>query len=272
MDLLSGILAGLHKSEEARDLLQRLVEVRRRVQGPEHEQTICSRIVLANVMRDLGEFEASRAMHESSYDLARRGLGPNHKYTLEAMIGLGLVYWRRAEPAKAQTLFDAVLAVRRRAARPDPGLLQWSLLTVGFALWDQGKYEEAERVNEEALEIGVASMGLDHWHTELALGNLIAVPRGQKKGDALHALHERWMRRLEGSDAPPGGRIANRLTGERLGAAIDHLVWAELNSVPLLADREACLRAAKRAAELQPNRSFARRNIGAGLLPLGAPR
>jgi tetratricopeptide (TPR) repeat protein len=259
MALLAGLLhAPLHRNAEARDLCQQAIEGRRRVLGPEHEETIQSRVVLGNILRDLGEFDASRGMHESTYDLARRVLGPNHTYTLEAMIGLGLVHWRRNEPAKAQTLFEAVLAIRRRAARPDPGLLQWSLLTVGFALWDQGKFEEAERVNQEALEVGIASTGLDTRHTELALANLIGCLAPQKKGGALRALHEHWMRRLEGSDALPGGGVANHLTGERLGAAIDHLVWAELQNAPLLADREACLRAAKRAADLQPNRSFAR--------------
>ena len=138
-------------------------------------------------------------------------------------------------------------------------------------LQDQGKYEEAERVNEEALEIGT-SLGLDLWHTELALHNLIWCLAAQKKSGALCALRKRWMRRLEGSDERLGGGIGNRLTGERLGAAIDHLVSAELHCAPLLTDREACLRAAKRAAELQPDRSFARRVFGAGLRPLGATR
>jgi serine/threonine protein kinase/tetratricopeptide (TPR) repeat protein len=258
MHFLADILHSVHKNNEAHDLCQRTLEARRRVLGPEHEDTIASRILLGHILRDLGQLEASRAMHESTYDLSRRVLGPDDAHTLEPMIGMGLVYRAQKQPSKAQTLYEAVLAVRRRAARPDPFALQWTLLNLDWVLQDQGKFAEAEAVAEEALEIGSTSLGLDHWHTGLALGDVIRCLAEQGKGEKLRALHKRWVDRLEGSDAQPGKRTAPRLTGERLGTSMSGLVWFELLLAPKLADPEACLRDARPAAELNLSSSFGR--------------
>lgn len=65
----------------ARDVEQRALEVRRRVQGPEHPETLIAMDQLAQTLLDLGEAAAAAELQRSALEATHRLKGPRHPDT-----------------------------------------------------------------------------------------------------------------------------------------------------------------------------------------------
>ena len=109
---------GLGLFPRAESLLSRSLQIRRKVLGPQHPDTLAS-------MNDLGEAiwrqarypEAEKLVHEA-LDGRQRTLGPNHPATLASMNNLGLLLTQENRYAEAEKLFRQLLDTQRRTVGP----------------------------------------------------------------------------------------------------------------------------------------------------------
>ena len=171
---------------------------------------------------------------------------------LALLAGAGVALWQaqhaRAQAARAEEVKRLVLSIFenadtagggsrkttavdlleqarvRLAAVPvsDPAIRAELLTSVGISLTGLGEYQQGERVLEDATQLAVAQLGVEHANTvaaQLALGEALieigqapargAAPRRCGAGDAPHRRHRRTGERpsLEGEPARRGGPL-----------------------------------------------------------------
>jgi hypothetical protein len=73
----------------ARELQEKVVEVRTRVLGPEHPNILSSINNLATTLLSMGDLPAARELQEKVVDVFTRVLGPEHPQTSSSMQWLG---------------------------------------------------------------------------------------------------------------------------------------------------------------------------------------
>jgi non-specific serine/threonine protein kinase/serine/threonine-protein kinase len=150
--------------KDAEPYLEKSLERRRRLLGPEHPDTLAAMHALADVYNDQGKYTQAEKLTEETLDLRRRVLGEDHRDTLATACLMGRVYLSLARPRTATDLLEASLsAVRGRAA--DDSVTGEILLTLASTNLVLGRYPIGERRAREALEHGLRRSGKEDLFT-----------------------------------------------------------------------------------------------------------
>jgi tetratricopeptide (TPR) repeat protein len=84
---------------------ERALEIRRKVLGEEHPETLDAMSNLALVYQEQGQLDKAELLDVQVLELSRRVLGEEHEDTLTSMNNLALVYSMRGEYAKAELIY-----------------------------------------------------------------------------------------------------------------------------------------------------------------------
>jgi eukaryotic-like serine/threonine-protein kinase len=161
---------GLYR--EAAKQHEAALDLRRRVLGPEHPDTLRSMNNLAIVYADEGKYAQAEMLHSQAQEIERRVMGPEHPNTLMSMHNLALVYMREGKYAQAETLYGQTLEIERRVLGPEhPNTVQ-SMVNLGIIYGDEGKYAQAEALDSQTLEIERRVFGPEHPNTLRCMNNL----------------------------------------------------------------------------------------------------
>jgi len=189
---------------KAQPLLERALELRRSLQGPEAAETLDSAADLGVLLWRRGLFADAERLFREVLDVRRRVLGPGHPKTAETLSDLGLVL-KDAERPEAEVLLREALALRQKALGPEaPGTLR-TMHNLGAALQEMGKLAEAEELQRRTLEICRRVLGPDDPLTLIALSNLPnTLKREGQLGEAEALKREALerMRRVMGPEHP----------------------------------------------------------------------
>ncbi len=107
------------KHAEAEQLQRELLDVRRRVLGPEHPATLTTMGNLASSLDGQGKHAEAVQMKRELLDVRRRVLGPEHPGTLTTMGNLARSLGGQGKHAEAEQMEREVLDVRRRVLGPE---------------------------------------------------------------------------------------------------------------------------------------------------------
>jgi tetratricopeptide (TPR) repeat protein len=91
LDVMGTVYGNLGLYSRAQSLLQRDVDIRRQVLGPEHANTLDSMNKLARTLADEGRFPEAQRLYQELLAIRRRVLGPEHPDTLVLMNGLATI-------------------------------------------------------------------------------------------------------------------------------------------------------------------------------------
>src|SRR5262249_32190297 len=128
---------------QAEPLCTEALEVRRRVLGEEHPDTVQSMQILATMYRGQGKYAAAETLYGKVLTSRRRLLGKDHPETLNSLTGLGAVQFAQGKYAAAEvSCREAVSAYQRKLPEAWEGYFNQSLL--GAILAAQKRYAEAE--------------------------------------------------------------------------------------------------------------------------------
>jgi serine/threonine protein kinase/formylglycine-generating enzyme required for sulfatase activity/tetratricopeptide (TPR) repeat protein len=161
---LANALLKQDRFAEARQTIERVIEIRNLVLGADHPHTLISGSVLAEVLRTL---------HTDVLDTLRRVQGNEDRYTIHAMNNFALVLMDQARLSEAETLLKDVVRIA------DKILYAQSLnrilfhKTYGTCLSKLERYTEAEQQLTIAFEGYEAVLGADHKFTSESLQLLI---------------------------------------------------------------------------------------------------
>jgi len=144
------VLAKLGRVDEALDLEERALAARRETFGPEHPSVAASLGYLAEVRAARGEWAEADRLYGEAAAMLRRVAGDDPR-TAEAIAAHGRFALARGDLARAEAALRAALAIER--ARLPAGDRRIARLesALGECLGRAGRFEEGERLLEQAL-------------------------------------------------------------------------------------------------------------------------
>ena len=146
---------------DARDLVQEILDRRRRILGQDHPDTLTSAYDLASNLRLLGEVQAARDLDQDILDRRRRVLGEDHPETLRSASQLAMVLALLGEAQAARDLAQDTLDRCRRVLGEDhPDTLD-SLNNLGVHVRLRGEPQAARDLDQDAVERKLRVLGED---------------------------------------------------------------------------------------------------------------
>lgn len=175
MHIMGDVYDNLGLYARAMPLVQKSVEIRRRVLGPENVDTLKSENNLAVLLARGGHFPEAEKLARETLDTSRRVLGPENPITLGSMSNLAILLDHEGRLAEAEQLDRESLDVSRRVLGPEQPNTLKAMMTLANVLWHEGKDAEAEKQDREILDIRRRVLGPDHPDTLNSMNNLASV-------------------------------------------------------------------------------------------------
>ena len=146
------VYASLGMHQHARSLLEQALALREQELG-EHPEVAETMEVLAGVLYlQHGEPERAVTLARRALEIRREQLGPEDPSVADSLTFLGSMLATMGDPS-AEAMHEQALEIRERVLPPDDPEIAVSLTNRAGYLKRQGRYDEAQRLNERALEI-----------------------------------------------------------------------------------------------------------------------
>ena len=159
---------------EAQRQWERAVELRRRVLGQDHPDTLTSMNDLADAYRVQSAYKQAEPLFTKVLETRRRVLGEDNPATLSSINELASLYLDQGRDAQAEPLLVKALELQRRVLGPDHPDTLTSLHDLATAYDGERKIEQAESLAIQALEGRGRVLGEEHPQTARSR-NLLAV-------------------------------------------------------------------------------------------------
>ena len=156
----------------ARAHLEQALEIRTRVLGEEHPDTLGSMNDVAVLYHEQGRYTEAEPLLLRALEIDERVLGREHADTLKTMNNLGSLYYDQGRYAEAEPLLFRALEINERVLGAEHPATLDSLNNLGLLYYDQGRYGEAERLLARALENRQRVLGAEHPDTLKTMNNL----------------------------------------------------------------------------------------------------
>jgi serine/threonine protein kinase/Tfp pilus assembly protein PilF len=214
----------------AHDLMERVVEDRRKTLGPDHPKTLEAMSQMGWILyREGREAEAER-LTRTTIDAQSRALGPDDPATLESKDHLVSILISQAHYAEVEKLARELIAASSRTLGPEnPRTLRFmDGLAVAYA--SQSRFTEAETEYRKLLDLERRNLGADHPSTLATMLHLANMYFGEGNYASAEKLHRETLeiqQRILGPDHPDTARtmtiLANtiRLENDRYAEAED---------------------------------------------------
>jgi hypothetical protein len=124
---------------EAEKLAQSSLQVRRRIYGQEHVETVGSAAMLSHAYRNSGQWEKSEVLDMQVVETCKKKLGADHPDTLSSMANLASTYreqgrWEVAEELQVQVMETS----KKKLGADHPDTLS-SIANLASTYWKQGR-------------------------------------------------------------------------------------------------------------------------------------
>ena len=139
MNNLAEILRAQNKLDDARKILEQVLEISRRILGDEHPHTFKSMNNLSLIYQALGDSDGARKIQEQVLEISRRILGDEHPDTLKAMDNFAGTLQAQEDFDGARKIQEQVLEISRRILgneHPDTSISACNLFFTYKAMGD----------------------------------------------------------------------------------------------------------------------------------------
>jgi len=220
MNVMGGVYNDLGLNPSAESLLTRAIELRRRVLGAKHPDTLESERLLSWVLLGEGRYAEAEKLQRETLDADRRVLGLDNPETLLSMSHLGTALFMEGRYADAERVFREALVIRRRVLGTEHPDTLSSMNNLGGVLSVEGRYDDAEELQRETVAVERRVLGSDHPNTLSAMNNLASTLAKKRRYDEAEELEHEALdteRRVLGPDHP-----ATLALTSYLGAILSH--------------------------------------------------
>jgi tetratricopeptide (TPR) repeat protein len=138
------------------------MEVKRRVLGQEHPETLSTINNLAGLYRDQGKYVLAEPLLTNLLEVRRRVLGPEHPDTLISMNNLGLLYVYESRYAEAEPLLTQTLELRQRVLGGEHADTLVSMNNLAQLYVYERKYATAEPIYLKVVELNQRVLPSEH--------------------------------------------------------------------------------------------------------------
>jgi tetratricopeptide (TPR) repeat protein len=164
---------------EAQRQLERALDLRKRVLGPEHPDTLNSMQLLGRVYTNAGRNVEAEGILNDVVRVRQRRFGNTHVDTLEAVNDWSISAGHIAGGTYTIESMSRLLATQRRLFGEDHPNTSEYVHNLATAYYDVGKYPEAERLYKEAIDIRLRTLGPEHPNTLNSRNSLAIAYRNQ---------------------------------------------------------------------------------------------
>jgi eukaryotic-like serine/threonine-protein kinase len=172
MDVMGVVYTRLGLLKSARPLLERSVDVRRRILGKNDAATLNSQNHLAWLLYQQGNFTEAETLYRATLDAQKRMLGTDNEDTLMSMDGLASTLDDDGHHSEAETLERQTLETRRRVLGQENLQTLDAMNNLAAILANEGKYGEADKLHTETIQVGRRVLGPKAPNTLWAMNNL----------------------------------------------------------------------------------------------------
>ena len=159
----------------ARKLLQKVLEGKTSVLGPEHPDTLTSVNNLAPALSREGRYNEAKHMLLEVLQLRTTVLGTEHPDTLISMNHLASVLSCEGKFEDAETLYRQTLRLGEAILGEQHSLTLISMSNLASVLYSRGKYVEAETICRQTCDLTMRVLGEQHSLTLISMSNLASV-------------------------------------------------------------------------------------------------
>ena len=157
---------------EAIPLIERVVEIREKILGPDH-QDLANAINRQGVLSFYkGDYTKAESLHQRALAIREKALGPEHPDVAGSLNNLANIYNVRGDYVKAESFYQRSLAIREKALGPEHPDVAGSLNNLATIYVRKGDYLKAEPFYLRALAIREKVLGPEHPDVGLSLNNL----------------------------------------------------------------------------------------------------
>jgi Domain of unknown function (DUF4062)/Tetratricopeptide repeat len=149
----------------ARDLWQRVLDMKLRVHGPKHPDTLFARASVAYWIGEAGDVATARDQYAALLPISQQILGPEHPHTLTTRHEHAHWTGRAGDVAAARDLFAALLPIRERVLGPEHPHTLVTSHSLAYWTGQAGRPAAARDLFAALLPIRERVLGPEHPHT-----------------------------------------------------------------------------------------------------------
>ncbi|OJJ65820.1 hypothetical protein ASPBRDRAFT_60234 [Aspergillus brasiliensis CBS 101740] len=231
--------------KEAEELQVQVLQLHKRVLGPEHPDTLSSMNNVALIYGNQGRWKEEEELQVQVMELYKQGrwkeaeelqvqvlqlhkrvLGPEHLDTLSSMNNLAWIYGHQGRWKEAQELQVQVSQLHKRVLGPEHPDTLSSMNNVASIYGNQGRWKEAEDLQVQVLELRGRVLGPEHPDTLISMNNLSFTWKRQGRFKIAFAFMKQCAeirRSLLGPDHPD--TISSLTTLSDWETAVDSPTW-----------------------------------------------
>ena len=158
--------------QEALQLTERVVEVRKKTLGEEHPDTLHSIHTLAVGYSEAGERQKALQLTERVVEVYKKTLGEEHPDTLRSIHTLAIRYSEAGERQKALQLTEWVVEVRKKTLGEEHPDTLHSIHNLAIRYSEAGERQKALQLTEWVVEVYKKTLGEEHPDTLRSIHNL----------------------------------------------------------------------------------------------------
>ncbi len=166
---------------DAEPVYRKALELRQKVLGPEHPDTLSGLNNLAVCLEKKGKRADAEPLYRQALELRQKVLGPEHPDTISSINNLASCLDDQGQPTAAEPMYRQALELQQKVLGPEHPNTVSSINNLASCLHDQGKYAAAEPMLRQALELRQKVLGPEHPGTIRSMNNLAVCLNSQDK-------------------------------------------------------------------------------------------
>jgi CHAT domain-containing protein/Tfp pilus assembly protein PilF len=230
------------KYDEALSLIERALEMREGLLGPNHRDVSDALFSMGVISSLKGEYAKAEPLFQRALAIRERTLEPEHPDIATSLNSMANLYSDRGDYARAESPYRRALAIREKALGPEHPETALSLNNLAILHKDKGEYAKAEPLFRRVQVIWEKALGPDNPNVAFCLHNLAFLywDRGQYvQAEPLYQKSLAIFEKVLGAEHPDIALTLNNLG--ILYSRIGDLAKAELMHKRALAIREKAL-------------------------------
>jgi tetratricopeptide (TPR) repeat protein len=144
---------------EAEQLYRRALEIRERVQGPNHADVAMVLNNLAALEAAQGHYDAAQPLLERALAIRQTALGEDNVLTAESLSNLALLHAAKGDATAAEPLYQRALSILEKTNTPRPGDVARVLDNYAALLHETGRDADADALEARARVMRAAGGG-----------------------------------------------------------------------------------------------------------------
>src|SRR6202034_1033604 len=182
-----------------------VMDLRKRLLGAEHPDTLKSMANLATTYWQQGRWNEAEKLEVDVVELSKRLLGAEHPDTLTSMVNLAATYRQQGRWNEAEKLEVDAMDLRKRLLGAEHPSTLISMANLAATYRQQGRWNEAEKLEVDVMELRKKLLGAEHPSTLTSMANLAATYMQQGRWNEAEKLQVDVMelsKRLLGAEHP----------------------------------------------------------------------